>query len=296
MSYRRRRGGKPASNQRAGVAYLPALLFCEDDHEWSAESPIAGCLRRYSPRAAALLMYLMFRHDYLSGRVSGCVADWSRPVEHCRDPKTLRLALGELRGDLDTPGGERITVLEEVEGALYFSEEFWRVRMEVRAHRKTQAPGPYGAVRISATVYRGGPWAVLTDTARVLYGFMRLLAAAEYKRDREGNYINDERRPAALLSRRSGFCESTVLAGVTALERVLLVTVKRVKFRTNVYRAAFDVTVKLFGCVVNFAHTVESQLRGRNPRPLRAQCVEHWHRVAGKRRPVRLAPALAPLT
>ena len=291
MSQRRRRE-RPRGPRKAGVAYVPALLFAAAGHAWEDESPLAGCLRRYSARAASLLLFLMWRYDFDSGRINGCVAHWSRPVEHCRDPKTIRLALAELRGDLDTPGGDRIATVEDTDEGLYFSEEFWRVRTEVRAHRRTTAPGPYGAVRLSATLYRGGPWSVLADTARVLYAFLRLLAAAEYKQDRRGNAINDERRPAALLAGRTGFCQSTVLDGVAALESVHLVHVKRVRFRANVYRAAFDVALRLFKQAIRLAFTVESQLDGRHPDPLRPQCVDWWHRFVRRRRPVRLAPAL----
>jgi len=289
----RSRQPKAAGPAKAAVAYIPSMMFAAQGHEWGELSPLAGCLRRFSNRAAALLTYFCWHHDFETGLIQGCIAEWSKSTEHGRDPKTLRLALAELLGNVTTPDGACLAAVAYTpKGKLAFSREWWKVRLECRGRRHTSKPGPYAPVRISATVYRGGPWQILTDAARKLYAFMRQTCAAEFAKDTDGNYSNVEARKSTWLAERTGLCSRTVLEHIRVLEHLRLIIVRRKRFSTNTYQAPFAAALRVLKTAVDATFTVDSQLKGQ-AEPLLARCVEYWHRFVKRRKPVRLALELA---
>ena len=293
------RSRPPSSNHaaRSFLSIVPAVLFwprADDDPE------LVGCLARYSARAASLFFYLAARMDQESSRIRGGISQWSRATEHGRDPKTVRLALLELLGEGERPDGSRWALLERVteEGEAYVRpvEAYWIERCRIRGKRNRNEGGSAAWVQYRSSLIEGGPWQALTDSARKLFLFLRAMAPEQTRKTKDGKHRAANRIERGELAERSQLPSRTISSALAELERLRLVTVRRLRrsgrFAANLYAVAQKLSPKVLGQRVNLSHNVEDQLGGRSPR-LRHRLVRYWYQIAGRKPPARVRCALA---
>lgn len=275
--------------RKAPVAFLPAVAFADaDDAEAEAQTPLAGLARRYSPRAAALWVYLHVRTDFDTGVIRSGPAEWSDPAEHGHDPRTIREGLAELLGERETPGGERLAVLQWTDDGLVWTEEYWRIRQLTRTFRPDGKR--YPTVRISGAVLRGGPLVALPDGQRLAYFLFRLLAPSEF-RHRGPEAIGARRRTLAFLAKIAGLCEATVAEAARRLRRLGLLAASPQPFQPTLYSCPFDAVVAALGRSFHLLYVPDSLVAPAQADAVIGRLVAAWFDRLEKRRPARLVLA-----
>ncbi len=279
------------------------MFWPEDD----ADDALVGVFRRLEPRAVSLFAFLATRMDMDTGRVRGGLAEWCRAEHHGRDPRTVRVALGELIGvglvewaDLE-PGDDG-----RPRRALYAGGAFWDERCRIRGSRNMNKGGRDAWVQHRDTIIRGGPWQALTDTQRTLWLFLRAMAPREARKTPKGEARNANPISQSKIRARTGLSERCITAGLAVLERAGLVEVTRRRrsdldgrWLVNVYSVPAELRRKVAGRYVDFSKTVPEQIRGRfegNHRQRDYQLVAWWWGLLrpGADPPVRVRARAAP--